>query len=640
VIPRERYDQKRAKMLLEFLIEEQRRASADRREKEEAWIEFQEGYRAKPVDEVKDFPFYGASNLVIPVIATDVDTLFGRLMGMLFEIENLWSVTATMPEMEQIAPRLTEFLKWAQHHEIKPEGALGDWILEILKLGTGVLKQRYQREMKKVYEWRELDQGTWQQQALMLLKDAPAVHRVPIFNFYVPSGYREIQDMPWVSELVELSWPQYQARIRSGLYEPSTRISEWLANSKGNRVSQEFARISGFAQSMGNKLPLHEFWTDFDIDGDGWDEALVCSVHIDTGEYVRLDYNPWFNQDKPYSVARFMRDENSFYGIGVSEMELDFQDEVTAMHNQRIDNGTVRNSQTFAVDKANKNISVNEKVYPSKIWLVNKVDDIKALQLGTTGSGESIQNEQFTLNYAQRRVGTSDYIYGANSPDIGYSTAFTTQQMMLNSDKRQGQNLREIRNALSETGTRFLEMYQQFNQRGKEFFALGAQDGALVRQVLQFPLDLIRRGFKIQVTAIDVQMSKDMQLRTNAIIMQQLMQYYQQVLMGMQYATNPMMPPPIQQMALQMVQGATHMMRRTLDTHGIQDIDKILPDLMGAQQQNAQQLAAIQQLLALGRGQPAPAGPPAASGMGGLPQAPVGLLPATTGGPGYQQRAA
>lgn len=640
MIPRDRYDPRRAKMLLEYLVEEHRRARSDRKEKEDSWIEFQKAYRAKPIDEVKEFPFYGASNIVIPLIATDVDTLFARVMGMLFEIENLWSVTATMPEMEPIAPRLTEFLKWAQHNEIKLEGPLGDWILEIMKLGTGILKQRYHREMKKVYEWRELAQGTWQQQALMLLKDAPAVHRVPLFNFYIPAGFKEIQEAPWVSERIEMTWQMYQSRIRAGLYEPSNRISEWLASSKGNAVSQEMQKISGFAQSFGNKLPLDEFWTEFDIDGDGWDEALVCTIHLDTAEYVRLDYNPWFNQDKPYSVARFMRDENSFYGIGVAEMEIDFQDEITAMHNQRIDNGTVKNSQTFAVTKDNKNIKQNEKVYPSKIWLVNKADDVKAIQLGTSGSGESIQNEQFTLNYGQRRVGTSDYIYGANSPDIGYSTAFTTQQMMLNSDKRGGQTNREIRNALSETGTRVLELYQQFNQRGKEFMALGAQDGQIVRTVLQFPLDLIRRGLKVQVTAIDVQMSKDSQLRTNAIIMQQLMQYYQQVLMALQYATNPMLPPQVQQMALQMVMGATHMMRRTLDVHGIQDINKILPDLMGAQQANGQQLAAIQQLLAIGRAASAPQGPPAAPGMAGVQPAYAGLLPATTGYPGQQQRAA
>lgn len=474
----------------------------------------------------------------------------------------------------------------------------------------------------------------------MLMKDAPELRRVPLFNFYVPAGYKDVQEAPWCSELIELGWSAYQSRIRSGLYQASPYIEQYVLNYKGNWVSQEFARISGFQQGIGNRIGLHEFWLNYDIDGDGWDEALVCTLHIPSRQYVRLDYNPWFNQEKPYSSARFMRDENSFYGIGVAEMELDFQDEVTAMHNQRIDNGTVRNSQTFAVAKENKNIKQDEKVYPAKIWLVNKPDDIKPLQLGTSGGGESIQQEQFTLNYAQRRVGTSDYVYGANSPDIGYSTAFTTQQMMLNSDKRQGQNLREVRNALAESGTRILELYQQFNQRGKEYYALGATDGTIVREVLRFPLDLIRRGLRVQITAIDVQMAKDTQLRNNAMIFQQLMQYYQQVMMALQYAVNPQVPPPIQQMAMQLVQGATTLMRRTLDLQGIQDIDKMLPDLLNAQQANAQQLAAIQQLILLGRADAAPQGPPAAPGVGTLPTTPAGLLPATAGAPGFQQRAA
>lgn len=640
MIPQNLYDPRRASLLLEYLLTEQRRAEADRRPKEEAWVAFQEGYRGRPVDEVKEFPFWGASNLVIPVIATDIDTLFARLMGMLFGASSMWSVTATMPEMEEIAPRIQEFLQWAQHNELKLEGPIGDWLLDIAKLGTGVLKQRYNREMKKVYEWRELDQGAFQQQAIMLLKDAPDIRRTPLFNFYVPAGFKDIQEAPWCSELIELTWSAYQTRIASGLYQASPLIEQYVANYKGNWVSQEFARISGFEQGLGNRLGLHEFWLDYDIDGDGWAESLVCTIHIPSRQYVRLDFNPWFNQDKPYSVARFMRDENSFYGIGVAEMELDFQDEVTAMHNQRIDNGTVRNSQTFAVAKENKNISQSEKVYPSKIWLVNKPTDVVPIQLGSSTGAESIQQEQFTLNYAQRRVGTSDYVYGANSPDIGYSTAFTTQQMMLNSEKRQGENIREIRGALSETGVRVLELYQQFNQRGKEFFALGAQDGMIVRQVLKFPLDLIRRGLRVQITAIDVQNAKDVQLRTNAIIMQQLMQYYQQVMVALQYATNPQVPPAIQQMAIQLVQGATVMMRRTLDLEGIQDLDKILPDLLGSQRDNAQQLAAIINLANLARGAGVPQGPPQAPGMGGVPQAPAGLLPASTGNYGQFQRAA
>jgi hypothetical protein len=629
MIPQGKYSPRRVAMLQQYLVEELRRAQGDRSAKEKHWIDWQEAYRAQPIDDEKTFPFTGASNLVIPLIATDVDTIFARMMGMLFEPPGLWSVTAQSPEMELVAPRIDEFLRWAQHNELELQGPIGDWLVEMLKLGTAVLKQRYHREMKKVYEWRELGAETFQQQAIMLLKDSPRIDRVALHDFYVPAGFKTLQEAPWCAERINLTWAQFMNRVQAGIYEASSRISEWDAIQRGSKVQREYERIGGYTQSLGNKLELYEFWLDFDIDEDGYDEALVCTIHVDSQTYVRLDFNPFFNQEKPYSVARFMRDENSFYGIGLCEMLSPFQEEVTAMHNQRLDNATVDNSSMFAVDKNNLEISEDEPIYPGKIWFLNSPADIQTLQFGKgTGAAASVQNERVTVDYSQRRTGVTDYMHAQPEPSIGYAAAYTTQQMMLNSTRRQGEVLREVRRALSESGTRTLELYQQFNQRGKEYFAMGAQDGQLVRMVLQFPLDLIRRGLRVSVTAIDVAQSKDAQIRTHTLVLQQLLQYYMQFMQFMQIAINPQVPQPMQQSAIQMMQGASIVMRRLLDSQGIQDIDKMIPELGGALEYQQRQLAELQQLIQLGGGggfagaQGGQAPPGAAAGGYGAPNVP------------------
>lgn len=629
MIPDGRYSPQRISQLRDYIVDEVEQAKRARKQKEEAWISFQEAYRAVPAEEEKTFPFTGASNLVIPMIGTDVDTMFTRMMGMLFEADAIFSVRELNPEMAPFAPRMEEFLKWAQHTEIDFQEPIGNWLLDIMKLGTGILKQRYHREMKKVYEWREMGDEVWQQQAIILLKDAPAVHDVRLFDFFVPPGFRTIKDAPWVAERISLTWQQYLSRVKAGIYRGVSAIQQHSANSKGDSVQKEFDRISGYQPTQGNKIPFYEWWGEFDIDGDGWDEALVCTIHIDTREYVRLDFNPFFSQDKPYSSARFMRDENSFYGIGLAEMLIPFQEEVTAMHNQRLDNGTVANSQMFAVRDDNTRITAEEPIYPGKIWLVHNTDDVKPLVMGSTSSAASIQNESFTHQYAARRTGINDYITAQTGPDTSYAPAYVAREMMLNSTKRQGEMVREVRRALSETGTRILEMYQQFNQRGKQYFAMGAKDGMLVSAVLQFPLDLIRRGLKVSITAIDVNESKDAKVRTNSLIMQQMTQYYMQLMQAMMYAANPQTPPPIRGIAMQMIQGSTMLMRRILDSYGEQDADKMLPNLTEGIDVQQQQLAEIQRLIQIanGGGQAGPPGYAPAPGMAGLP-------PAGPGGPG------
>lgn len=627
MIPANLYDPRRAQGLLDYLIQEIRRTRGDRSKLEQRWTDWQTAYRARPIEEVKTWPFEGAANLVIPVIATDVDTLFARLMSILMEPENLWSVQASRPELADVAPRIQEFLQWVQHNEMENlPAALSDWILELHKIGTGVLKQRWHRETKKVFEWRELGMGTWQQQAIILLKDAAEIRHVRLHNFYVPAGFPELQEAPWCAERISMTWQQFTNRVNAGIYQGSDRVTQWYANSYGSNVQQAYDTISGYKPSLGRLLEPYEFWTNFDIDGDGYDEALVCSIHEESGTYLRLDFNPFFNQDYPYSVGRFMRDGNSFYGIGLCEMLDHAQEEATAIHNQRLDAGTIGNTQMYAVTKDNKNIAEDEPIWTGKIWKVNNINDIKPLIMGTTNEGQSIQNEQALYDIYRRRTGVSDYVTGQATPAVGYGAAYTTQQMIANSSKRFGQTLREINGALSESGTRTLELYQQFNQRGKEYMALGPLKGQLVRAVLQFPIDLIRRGFKVSVTAITAETTKDAQIRTNTIIQQQLMQFYMQYLQALQMLSNPMMKP-FQPVILQMIDGMSTLMRRLLDLYGVQDSDRMIPELDTAINVYQQQFAQLEAALsgAGGMGQAGPAGngfapqPGAAPGMGAVP---------------------
>lgn len=619
MIPVGQYDPKRADMLMEYLVQELRDAQAARKPLEDLWIKWDNAYRCVPSDEKKDFPFEGAANLVIPVIATDVDTLFSRFMGILFAPSNLWSVGARRPEMMDVAPRVQEFLEWAQDNEIKPYDPICDWMLELCKKGTGILKQRYTRKMKKVYEWRELDSGIWQQQANILIEDHPSMHHVQLADFYIPAYSTEIQEAPWTAERVMLTFDQYMERVAAGVYQNIENFSQWYANSRGSTVEQNMQALDRFRPSYGKRFEMFEFWVDFDIDGDLQREALVCTIHPESRTYCRLDYNPFFNQDKPYSVARYMRAEKRFYGLGLCEMLWPFQEEVSTQHNQRIDNSTVVNS-TMLKARTGIGIREDEPIYPGRIWLLdNPESDLMPLPMGAKFDS-TVNDENLTVAYAAKRTGVNDYVSGVPSAAAAYGPAYTTQQMLQAGAKRFDQTLREVRVALGESGTRVLELYQQFNQRGKEFIALGNEDGAMVHQVLQFPLDLIRKGLTVTVTAIDASNSKEAKIRTNTIIMQQLQQFYMQYMQGMSYLVNPMVPPPIKQVVIDMLKGGSIIFRRILDDYGVQDASRVIPELQGVIDEQFTQLAALSQSVGGGAG-----GASATGGQPGMAIVPSGV---------------
>lgn len=611
MIPANRIHPLAVQNLMEYLRHEIFQAEGERRPLEEKWYKYHRDYRCIPEFERKEFPFWGASNLVLPVIATDVDTIFSRLMGILFGPENLWSCRALNDTMVDYAPRLEEFLTWAQHNELGVYNAVADWILEICKLGTGVLKQRYRREMKNVYQFRETPQGILEQFRMMLVKDHPEVGHVSLWDFLLPAYATEIQSSPWVAERIGLTWAQLQQRFRAGIYQGGERLSAWRNQDKGHWLLTEMQRMDRFVPGLGDRFDLWEVWLDYDISGIGEPQALVCTIHIPSLTYLRIDYNPFFNQEKPYSSARYLRVEKRFYGIGLAEMLEQFQEENSTIHNQRIDNSTLANSTMF---KGRKNIGIrqDEPVWPGRWFLLDNLDDVQPMPMGQRYDS-TVPYEQMNLQYAARRTGVNDYITGEFSPAMGYSTASVGVQQLRESAKRFDQTIREIRVALSETGTRVVELYQQFNQNGKEFLAMGPQDGQLLHAVLQFPLELIRNSVGIEVTATSAAFNKEVEIRTNTLIMQMVMQFYQQAMTALSYYLNPQLPQPIRLMALNMAQSGNVLLRRILDNYGVQDVNQLVPEMQEILNGGQQQLSSLQGLV--GGGGLLPPGPVQPTGM-------------------------
>lgn len=631
--------------LTDWLIYELRSARSDRSALEEDWIRYAEVYRARPKTRERLFPFKGAANFIVPVGASDVDTTVAGLVGTIFSAPNLWSCEGLRPDWLDFAARTEEFLEWAQETELGMYSTTVDWITEITKLGTGILKQRYLRETKQVMEWRETQTGQTggqpqvvQQMVRKMTANRPEVSRVPLANFYLPATANSIEEAPWVAERLELTWTQLESRVRAGIYSSDFLVkigAHWRAQQPTSAYltyQQKQEELDNFLPSHRDKYEIFEFWTDYDLDGDGEPEPVVCTIHEPSMAYGRADYNPFFHQEKPYSGARFLRQEGRFYGIGLIEMLEQIQEVVSAMECQRLDNGTIRNTALFKARRGS-GIKQDEPIWPGRIFLMdNPETDMIPMQMGYPAES-TLQEEQFLLNYGQRRSGVSAWTQGgAGSPAISYSAATTTIEMLKQGRLRLDQTLRDIQSALSETGQRVVELYQQFDQAGKPYLVMGDKDGSVVEQVLQFPLDSIRLGVAVKVTATNAQLNRETKIRTDQIIFGLVMQFYQQMFQAMTVITNPQSPPPLKMVLLQMVQGGTILARRILDSYGTQDLDQIIPDLEALSGLNAQ-LGAAGPALPPGQGPVAVVPPPGAGGspMGPGPGIPSGMAALPSG---------
>lgn len=582
MIPEGRFDPQRLELARQWLRDEVLRALADRQDLEREWIEAYRRYYAQPASKNKSFPFEGASNLVIPLIATDVDTAKARYMSLLFAPDSLWTPEPYRPDFVDFARKYGEFLKWAQRRELRLEQEIDPWMFEICLLGTGVLKTRYRQEMRKVFEYREeqtmpgqpTGQPTTGQRVIPFI-DRPEVNHLPLFDFVLPAIARDVPSATWAGERVLLTAAQLRSRVNSGLYRYTSRMPSYNTEYKGSQAEQELRALGGLKTSRGDKVELFELWFDWDIDGDGQLEALVATMHWDSGELVRYDFNPFFNQLKPYDAAHFIKVPTQFYGIGIDKMLWHFQEEVTTMHNQRIDNASVSNAQIIVAERTGT-IREDEPIFPGRILLVDRIDEVKPMSLGSR-MDSTIDNERISLEYAAKRVGHSDMNYGVANTTSAYGSLGAVNALQSEGMKRSDSALRSIRNALSEVGLKVAELYQQRNQHGKPFIVLGDEDGAAVQQVLMFPLELIRAGIGMEVTATSLSNSKEVKLRADAMVAQQLFQYYQQMQQYLLVALNPNVPPQLALVAGKAAEGMTLLMQRMLEAQGTQDASKMLP---------------------------------------------------------------
>jgi hypothetical protein len=505
-----------------------------------------------------------------------------------------------------------------------------DWVTEITKLGTGILKWRYMREQRRMYEWREQPGGVLAQMVSRMAVNRPDVKRVALPDFFVPATAGSVQDAAWCAERLQLTYDQLQRRVRAGIYLPDVLDRIAYSWRSGQPASQYGAyqnvqqQLDNFLPGLNDRFELFEFWLNYEIERGTEPVAVVCTIHVPTMTYARIDFNPFFSQEKPYAEARFIRQEGRFYGLGLGDILEMFQEEISTMHCQRIDNNTIKNAAVFK-GKTGSGVKPDEPIWPGRtIMMQDPEHDLVPMFMGQVATS-TIGDEEFTLQYARQRSNVSDFQRGgAGNASISYSTATTTVEMLRQGRLRLDQVLREIQSGLGKVGRGVVELYQQFDQQGKTYLVMGQQDGAVVQQVLQFPLDMLRSGVAVRVTATNAQLNKETQIRTNQIIFGMVMQFYQQMMQAMTYAFNPQVPPPMQQMAMAWVQGGMVLARRILDEYNIQDIDRIIPDIGGPGGGQQQQLI-----------QPAPqyGGAPMAPGLAGPPRLPPGGVgyPGTNG---------
>jgi len=239
------------------------------------------------------------------------------------------------------------------------------------------------------------------------------------------------------------------------------------------------------------------------------------------------------------------------------------QKEVSVMHNQRLDHGSLANSGVYK-RRADSSVPSDIVFQLGSSIPVDEPDDLLPLDMGSQYDS-TINDEQHTLQLLKERLGMQDYL-GAEM--LANAQATSVLAAMAESTRRFDLTLGRFREFLGEVMMKVMLLYQQYYPEGKTTLILG-EDGVWTEMTWTFPEQAIRDGLGIQIIATTSTTSKELERQNKLSLFGMISQYYGQLTQYLLQAENPQLPESIRMVLLRIVDGLSTLVLDILEDYEI-----------------------------------------------------------------------
>ncbi len=534
-------------------------------------------YEAKPEEERKSLPWDGACNLVVPVAATAVETVFTRITGALFSAHDLYAGRARSAKWVEAVEPMTNWLNWVNDNVFDAYRIYSRWILSCIKFGTSVLKLPWVRRVRQV-NYAEASGGIHSEEVVM--HDGPRPEFIPLEDFFWSpdaNATQDIQNCEWIGQRFHQTWKQLKEGELSGDYIDVDLIKD-SKRTLFKESETDMQELTGLQPDTPDDYELWEIWGSYPVDENGTLAEIVITIHQETRTMLRAVYNFYRHQERPFHVIRHFPRENSLLGIGLVEMLKDVQEEVTAIHRARLDNATLANTKVYTRTKGAQ--VAFDDIFPGAVLTVEDKDDLTAFDMGRDHDSLLVE-EQHTLTIGEKRSGVSDYSVGRESSAIGSrATATSTMALIKEGNRRFQFFIREVRKTITDIGHQIISLYQQFAPNSEVIFELFSEkDARLVQQILKLPPEISRANILIDVKALDETNNKEMQQQAYMMMIKVLQETYLTIGNAFMLLGNPEVPEPVRGLAVQGSKAASKMIERLLESFDFKDPETFTPDI-------------------------------------------------------------
>lgn len=558
--------------LATYIDEELNLAEAERSGFVRRLAEWQEAYEAPPADSAKNWPIRNAANLTLPVIKEVVNTLVSSLLQTLIVPTPTWIIQDIAEEWSPFTSLLQKFMDIGAKRDLEFDDKVENWILEGTKYGTSVVEVGHEFIKKRQYIYTEDGTRAVPEDQV---DSGPRLWNIRLQDFYIPFHSISIQEAPWVAKKLRFNSRQLKERVRSSKFrkEAVANILEARLEDKADEVQEKHEEMEKTEPIERVRYPVFEVWLSWNLDdGDDAETEILAYWSPETMEFLSIRFNPFWHGERPFSVFKYFPVENRFYGQGICGQLEELQDEISTIHNQRIDNASMANLRMILTRKMSTSLMPGDPLYTGKIIEVDNLDDIAPFQLSEI-YGSTIQNEQITRGYVERLSGV-DETQSVGGQPVTRTTATAQALLLQEGRKRFDQTIRNARDGVSRVGRLVLRTYFQFGAGEKPILWLGKK-GQVLKGVFNLPKIASEQGLGIEAAAPTSKLNKEAQRQNSLALFNLMVQLYEKFLQ----LTSQVSPQAVPLVSGALVQAAKQFMFDVLEQFDVTNPEDVLVGL-------------------------------------------------------------
>lgn len=435
------------------------------------WLDKQETYLRdwdEFVESSAEGPFAGSSTLHLPVVFTVCKTMHARFLQALIGIDPYFNVKARTEAYVDRVQGITQLIQYCLrdwiNYNLGIEESVDKWIWDWITTGCGILKTSWDSEYEsfidvqtvpfKTVEHVPQPDGSTVAKPVVKFKEEEArvtklVYTGPTAKDIRPEDLAIIGgkgDPNLADKVIHRDWLTadklwtfadskifMEDAVRAAIAGGDNSVSGASATNIKQMRSENAGITTLDTETDLDRYEILEAYYKLDVDGNGINSNIVMWVHTKTAQILRATYLRRMNKSgkRPFAKIDFYKRADQTYGLGLVEILHPLSVEMDAMHNMRIDFGTLSVMPIGFYRPTSSIEPAKIRLEPGVLIPVdNPATDIVFPNMGNRVTF-GYQEEQSLQTLVERLTGVNDMNLGVMSGNQGAARTATGARALL-----------------------------------------------------------------------------------------------------------------------------------------------------------------------------------------------------------------